>query len=33
MMDFLIGLSYVALVVMPAIVATVGFNNYHRGDV
>jgi len=33
MMDFLIGLSYVAMVAMPAIVATVGFSNYHRGDV
>ncbi len=32
MMDFLIGLCYVAMVAMPAIVATVGFSNYHSGD-
>jgi hypothetical protein len=33
MIDFLIGLSYVAMVAMPAIIATVGFNNYHKGDI
>jgi hypothetical protein len=32
MMDFLIGLCYVAMIAMPAIVASVSFGNSHSGD-
>jgi len=32
MMDFLIGLCYVAMIAMPAIVASVSFGHTHSGD-